>query len=1551
MSLSLIAATVLAIPVLNHRDAQAITPTFGTPNVLVDDSPAMVLQPKIAVDNADKIHVVWVDLVAGNRDIHYANSTNGGLTWTPSVRVDDSPGANASWEPDIAVNRSGGEVYVVYRDSRAGSPGIYIAASQDGGQSWAPSVRVDDAPSTTTVLRPSIAVDFTGAVYVAWEDWRPSAALYQIRAAVSTTEGASWSASQQISSGVSPFFSSNAAMAASTAGFAWIVWRHSSGGGADAIRVGRTGNSGATWTAADVAVGGPSDAFASPDVSASSGGRVDVVFTDQVGSTEDVRFTTSSDGGVSWSALQRVDDATAAATAAPEVPTVTRVGGDPFVVWSDQRNGNWDMFASGSDDNGASWGDCPTPCTSMNDARVDDTGAGTAFQQWSASASSAFGLYVVWQDSRIWANQDIYFASYVVSSLVVTEVRDSPDGATEMVELANLGGKSTDVTGYTLVVDGTVHSLTPLGTLPPNVYRTVGPSGSTADLQIPGFTVGVAGNQAGSVELRNVAALLVDSVRYGLQGTGADPLNGVSTARFFDGAGYSDCWTLDLTHTFGAVNDGPDCALQPELLLNEILYDASAPSDRFLELYYTGSGVLDPTGYRIQGNTLYTLPPSSPLTAANPLLVVRNDDGPAATLFFTNLVVGGDNLYLYRPGATGPRLDQVGWSSTHPADTSVCRVPDGYGASYGYDDGTTTAAGWVFGCAPNPALVAIGPDQSASGYFGDVVRFNLTVTNKQPQADTLDLTYTSVPNGWGVQLRDAGGVSPLVDTDTDGIPDTGAIAGNGQVDIVVLVTIPTFSQSSATEWVNVTARASLNLFASDVANLVIKFYPYLRTLKSLSPNTVNVFGTGWGEIATLSLEVIARGQPFPRPKPLDIVLMLDSSGSMASNDPTSQRLVASEAFINELGTRALGDRVSALDFDTDCAWTRANVGGAEHHLNSPGHDGIPDYSDPIVDVWTIDANGWTNLLCPLQGANAEFTSLGDAGHVWAGILLTDGADTVGNADATILAEADTAAANGISIFTVALNNGGGVNIPLLQGIAGATGGQFYATADPNNLRDIFLQIAATLSNLTASSPWQNYSIPMIEEVLPPYITAIPGSFSLTPGNDVEVNPTPDYWAGGSLQWNVSAMYLNDTWGVSFQITCSQVGTQAVELVPASRAAYVDFLFQLQTVPFPSMDITCLPTGVPPVEPPREVTTTWDGATGVGLTWTPPAILPDHYLIYRVTGDPRNFADLSLAAVYTRVSAPATSWTDVPLPPALAEYYYLMRSANAAESDLSRTSNTAGIFVGQLRAGLTAISRPLEYFPWVDYSGAPLNTLDEHRLAYGAQWVEYMDPAGNWLRVPGTGIGSTALQVGRAYVVSRTTAARFVFTGLPGTHLLFDEYPAAGFVPATTARSLTASVTGSSVDLLWLAVPGVAFYEVLYATTRTGFFDGTAVTLITTTGLAYTHSNAVNLANELYYLVKPLGGASSTYSIGVWTATFAGHGTFGLPLRPAVLTPSVSFYATAIPNALGVVWLTTAGVWVPHFAGMPAGVYDRAVSPGVGYQLTVNVTGRYSFIGW
>ncbi len=93
----------------------------------------------------------------------------------------------------------------------------------------------------------------------------------------------------------------------------------------------------------------------------------------------------------------------------------------------------------------------------------------------------------------------------------------------------------------------------------------------------------------------------------------------------------------------------------------------------------------------------------------------------------------------------------------------------------------------------------------------------------------------------------------------------------------------------------------------------------------------------------------------------------------------------------------------------------------------------------------------------------------------------------------------------------------------------------------------------------------------------------------------------------------------------------------------------------------------------------------------------------------------------------------------------------------------------------------------------------------------------------------------------------------------------------------------------------------------------------------------------------------VGPGASTYSVGVWTRTFRGTEAFGLPLRPD--TPlAVSALADAVPNVLGVLHLID-GVWVPHLPAMPAGVYDAAVVPGGGYQVSVSGTAsRYAFVG-
>jgi len=379
----------------------------------------------------------------------------------------------------------------------------------------------------------------------------------------------------------------------------------------------------------------------------------------------------------------------------------------------------------------------------------------------------------------------------------------------------------------------------------------------------------------------------------------------------------------------------------------------------------------------------------------------------------------------------------------------------------------------------------------------------------------------------------------------------------------------------------------------------------------------------------------------------------------------------------------------------------------------------------------------------------------------------------------------------------------------------------------------------------------------------------------------------------------------------------------------------------------------------PLLPPREVTTVWDGSDGISLSWVEPPTPADRYLVYRAA-DPTGFADLSPAAAYATVPASATAWADPEPFTATGERYYVMRwQADLPLPRASATSNTAGVFAGALNAGLTAISRPLEYFPWVDYSGPEWNTVEEYRTAFAAARIEYLE-AGTWQRVFGGGDPNMLLEVGKAYVVARANPGRFVFTGLPGAQLLYTDAP--GFDPATDARDLQVSIFGDDILLAFpqppAVTPGVDAYEVLVATSRAGFFDGSAALLggapiLSGPGpmMTLTDVGAILRSPELYYMVVPVtaaGVGASTYSVGVFTRTLQGADTLALPLRPPS-AESVDSLADAIPNALGLLYLG-GGAWVPHFRGMPAGVYDAAVVLGAGYQITVATVSRYSFVG-
>lgn len=186
----------------------------------------------------------------------------------------------------------------------------------------------------------------------------------------------------------------------------------------------------------------------------------------------------------------------------------------------------------------------------------------------------------------------------------------------------------------------------------------------------------------------------------------------------------------------------------------------------------------------------------------------------------------------------------------------------------------------------------------------------------------------------------------------------------------------------------------------------------------------------------------------------DVILLMDSSGSMVWNDPQRLRISGAKEYVGQL---AYPDRVAIVDFDGDAVFTRVNVGGPPHLLGSVGHNGLPDYSDPQADLDTIDQSGSTNFGDAIRIANDEFITHGDGFHEFVMILLTDGENNFAWQDDLARAEAGRAKANGITIYTIGL--GPDPDAALLSEIATTTGGTYYAAPNASSIRWIYFQIS------------------------------------------------------------------------------------------------------------------------------------------------------------------------------------------------------------------------------------------------------------------------------------------------------------------------------------------------------------------------------------------------------------------------------------------------------------------------------------------------------------
>ena len=123
------------------------------------------------------------DCSTANPDIYFAKSTDGGQHFSARVLVsDDGPTAFAN-APKIATDQNG-TIYIVWHDNRAATLGddswdVYLSKSTDGGVSFSDSVLVDQHIANDYQYEPDLAVTPSGTVYVSWNRYYFDSQLQQ----------------------------------------------------------------------------------------------------------------------------------------------------------------------------------------------------------------------------------------------------------------------------------------------------------------------------------------------------------------------------------------------------------------------------------------------------------------------------------------------------------------------------------------------------------------------------------------------------------------------------------------------------------------------------------------------------------------------------------------------------------------------------------------------------------------------------------------------------------------------------------------------------------------------------------------------------------------------------------------------------------------------------------------------------------------------------------------------------------------------------------------------------------------------------------------------------------------------------------------------------------------------------------------------------------------------------------------------------------------------------------------------------------------------------
>src|SRR3989442_14527201 len=127
-----------------------VSPYVPLPSSLPNSLFRVNSNPTAAADDTNgNVYVAWADYGNGYADILSSQSLDGGFTWSKPIRVNNDTTTNDHFFPSMAVSH--GLLSIVFYDRRLDPQNhlidVFYAESADGGTSFSPNLRVTDQPS------------------------------------------------------------------------------------------------------------------------------------------------------------------------------------------------------------------------------------------------------------------------------------------------------------------------------------------------------------------------------------------------------------------------------------------------------------------------------------------------------------------------------------------------------------------------------------------------------------------------------------------------------------------------------------------------------------------------------------------------------------------------------------------------------------------------------------------------------------------------------------------------------------------------------------------------------------------------------------------------------------------------------------------------------------------------------------------------------------------------------------------------------------------------------------------------------------------------------------------------------------------------------------------------------------------------------------------------------------------------------------------------------------------------------------------------------------